>query len=51
MVVANHSFGLVDAVITVSVLFRRRDDIRYLANHQILEVNGARDLVFNVDSQ
>ena len=49
VVVANHSFGLADAVITSNVLFRRRDDIRYLANQQVLEVDGVRDLVFPVD--
>lgn len=49
VVVANHSFGLTDAVITANLLFRRRDDIRYLANQQVLEVDGVRDLCFPVD--
>lgn len=49
VIVANHSFGLADAVITSNVLFRRREDIRYLANQQVLEVDGVRDLVFPVD--
>ena len=49
VVVANHSFGLADAVITSNVLFRRREDIRYLANQQVMEMNGVRELVFPVD--
>lgn len=49
VVVANHSFGLADAVITSNVVFRRREDIRYLANRQVLAVDGVRDLVFPVD--
>ncbi|MFN0101577.1 MAG: lysophospholipid acyltransferase family protein [Bryobacteraceae bacterium] len=49
VVVANHSFGLADAVITSNLLFRRREDIRYLANRRVLEVDGVRDLVFPVD--
>ena len=49
VVVANHSFGLTDAVITANLLFRRRDDIRYLANQQILAVDGVRELCFPVD--
>jgi putative hemolysin len=49
VVVANHSFGLADAVITSNLLFRRRSDIRYLANEMILQVDGVRDLCFPVD--
>lgn len=49
VVVANHAYGLTDAVITSNLLFRRREDIRYLANRQVLEVDGVRDLVFPVE--
>jgi len=49
VVVANHSFGLTDAVITSNLLFRRREDIRYLANKEVLAVDGVRELVFPVD--
>ncbi|HEU0121923.1 MAG TPA: GNAT family N-acyltransferase [Bryobacteraceae bacterium] len=49
VVVANHSYGLTDAVITSNLLFRRREDIRYLANEQVLGLEGVRRLVFPVD--
>lgn len=49
LVVANHPFGLLEGPVLGAVLFRRRPDIKFLANRVLALVPVVRDYVIPVD--
>lgn len=49
LLVANHPHGLLDGLILGSLLARRRNDFRLLANSVLLQVDEVRDYVIPVD--
>ncbi|MBV8845727.1 MAG: lysophospholipid acyltransferase family protein, partial [Bryobacterales bacterium] len=49
LVVANHPFGLVEAVIIGAILSRMRGDVKFLANSLLAAVPQLHDLILPVD--
>lgn len=49
VVVSNHPFGGLDAIILTAMLSGLRDDARILANHLLLRIPQVRPLLFGVD--
>lgn len=49
VVVANHPFGALEGLIMASVLLRRRDDVKIMANYWLRHVTELRDLFLFVD--
>lgn len=49
VVVANHPFGLIEGAILAALLPAIRPDVKFMANHLLASVPGARDLCIFVD--
>lgn len=49
VVVSNHPFGLAEVPVLASVLARRRDDVRFLANSLLDRIDVLRDYLIPVD--
>jgi putative hemolysin len=47
--VANHPFGLIEGAILAALLPAARPDVKFMANHLLASVPGARDLCIFVD--
>ncbi|MGR9105323.1 MAG: lysophospholipid acyltransferase family protein [Gammaproteobacteria bacterium] len=50
IVVANHPFGGVDAIVMACILLGMRSDVKILANRLLLRIPQIRDLIIGVDA-
>ncbi|MBC23074.1 MAG: glycerol acyltransferase [Phycisphaerae bacterium] len=49
VIVANHPFGAVDAISLMTVLARRRTDVKIIVNRMLGQIELIEDYLFNVD--
>ena len=49
VVVCNHPFGIIDPCVLLHLLTRRREDVKILANHFMLDLTEMREMMIPID--